>query len=304
MAPRRAQTLLLISWLKGVDVLFSPGPGFGRHQLPSHGVRVPTSGLSDLTCLRNRRKNSANPRPDIPQTSFTSRARLKDPEDSEEGGSDENEAELDDDDIPSSRLTQTIDDEDDAPKPPLSRSLTSAGVWSNRSQAAKRRWADPEYREKVVKKRRENAAAAAAAAPARTPSSGLAIGPLDSVVFSPSRAQTEIWRSKADEINRWARANQLRREGTLRWKRDPMGWTLANLEAGKDVRARMNNETYKAFRQHQRKLKALTQWETRRRNEAEAEAAASERLAARIAAAAADRARALDDNAGLGGSNS
>lgn len=258
--------LLLLAWIEGAAVLFSPGPSFGRHQLPSQSAHVPRSVLSDLTCLRNRRKNSAVPSPEVAQTGFTARSRLKFSEDYGDDDDDEDDA-------------VDYDEGDRAPRRSRARSPTSAGVWSNRSQAAKRRWADPEYRAKVVKKRRENAA------PKRAPNSGLAIGPLDSVVFSPSPAQTEIWRSKADEINRWARANQLRREGTLRWKRDPMGWTLDNLASGDAMRSRLNNDTYKSERQQQRKLEAMARWETRRRNTAAAEDAATAALAAEVAKA-------------------
>jgi hypothetical protein len=136
----------------------------------------------------------------------------------------------------------------------------AGGVWSNRSQAAKRRWADPVYRATLLKKRRENAA------PKKAQTTGLAIGPLDSVVFSPSAAQSEIWRSKADEINKWARSNQLRREARLRWNKDPMNATYALLESGAELRSRFDNETYKLLRQQKRRDKALSGWETRRRN--------------------------------------
>ncbi|KAG8467957.1 hypothetical protein KFE25_007009 [Diacronema lutheri] len=275
VAARQGRAIVLLSLVDQVVVLFSPAGG--RHQLPSHGVYVSRTALSGVECLRNCRKNSADPRPAGQQTTFMTRRRRHDPDDGDEDDAEEDEGY-------------------DGPKPQRrslatrARAPNPSGVWSNRSLAARRRWADPEYRDKVVRKRMENAAP-------KSPKSALAIGPLDSVVFSPSQAQTEIWRSKADEINRWARANQLRREGALRWKRDPMGWTLANLEAGKPARSRLDNDTYKIVRQEQRRLLSVARWETRRRNEALAPPASAEAAVNATALASASTAPAVNATA-------
>lgn len=245
-SPGLRDAMLLLAHVRLADVMWSPA---GGHRFPTQGVSVPRMPLAGVECLRNRRKNSANPRPAGASQSFLgSKFRRIDEEENEPRGA------------PLGFFPN--------PKPVFRPSdtriaavLKRGGVWSNRSQAAKRRWADPVYRETLLKKRRDNAAPAARA-------SRLVIGPVDSVVFSPSPVQSEIWRSKADEINAWARANQLRREAALRWRDDPIGATEARLESGEELRSRLDNTTYRIVLQEQRRESALKGWQSRRRNQA------------------------------------
>jgi hypothetical protein len=248
MAPSKLQSLgalLLLAHARLADVMWSPA---GGHRFPTQGASVPRSALSSVECLRNRRKNSATPRPAGASQSFL-------------GSNFRRIAE--EENVPRGAPPGFFSNAKPVARPSDTRIaavLKRGGVWSNRSQAAKRRWADPVYRETLLKKRRDNAA------PARA--SRLVIGPVDSVVFSPSPVQSEIWRSKADEINAWARANQLRREAALRWRDDPIGATEARLESGAELRSRLDNTTYRLGLQEQRRERALKGWQSRRRNQA------------------------------------
>lgn len=241
------------------------GPSAFRAQRRPYGAAT----TERIVCLRNRRKNSQNPRPAGPSPGFL---------------------------VGASKLADDVlddpDDQDDDASGVSASRVKLPGVWSNRSLAARRRWADPVYRENLLEKRRARRAARPEEPPRR-----LAIGPLDSVVFSPSPAQTQIWRSKADDINRWARANQLRREKALKWKHDPIGWTRAHLEAGAQVRSQLDNTTYKELRREKRRLDAQARWATRKRN-------AERRLTRGSAGGAPSSAGASSSTAGAGDAES
>ncbi|KAJ1624261.1 hypothetical protein T492DRAFT_1048512 [Pavlovales sp. CCMP2436] len=254
--------LLLLASPRGANLLFAAG----RQLPPARGVHVSRSALSGVDCLRNQRKNSVDPRPDssISRSSFLPRSARRPQEETDDS---EREWMVFSNTPPSRTLPSRLTKAQFA----SSVERVTSGAWSNKSAAAKLRWADPQYREEQLKKRRENAAPALPPRPLGVvvgPRDSVvrAEGPRDSVVFSPSRAQTQIWRSKADEINKWAMANQLRREKMNQWKQDPIGATNAHLEAGAELRSQLNNETFKADRREKRAEVARARWVTRSAN--------------------------------------
>lgn len=201
----------------------------------------PPVGFAPATVmwLRNRRKNSARPFPEGASAGFLTGGSL--------ASNDEEPASW-----------SLVDREHRTPKAASTPESPVRRTWNKRSEAAKRRWADPDYRRRQITKRRAKAAEPAQQRRRRPTRK------VETVLQSPTAAETEIWRSKADDINRWAQANQLRREKALRYKRDPVGWSREHLEAGCGLRAQLNNETFKAERRERRRLLAEARWRKRR----------------------------------------
>ncbi|KAA8491813.1 hypothetical protein FVE85_8295 [Porphyridium purpureum] len=115
--------------------------------------------------------------------------------------------------------------------------------WSRKSEAAKRRWANPEYRRKILAKRRAKMAAAKLAEkPVRT--RGVQIGAMDSVTHSSDE--------KAAAINRYARSLKLRSERMQLYKRDQMTWMNERLDEGAPLRRAYVDPELKKKRREER----------------------------------------------------
>lgn len=120
--------------------------------------------------------------------------------------------------------------------------------WSRRSEAARKRWADPAYREKMLEKRAEKRRRDAEAA-CEQPKAKVEIGVMDSITLCDD--------DKAKAINDYARSNKLRSEKVTAFHRNRREWMENRL---KDSPARLTDEEYlqrKIERRDRRRLFAL-----------------------------------------------
>mmetsp|Transcript_11342 Transcript_11342/g.30559 ORF Transcript_11342/g.30559 Transcript_11342/m.30559 type:complete len:323 (+) Transcript_11342:192-1160(+) len=127
--------------------------------------------------------------------------------------------------------TEPEDDEDDKRR----------HAWSRRSEAAKRRWADPKYRKKILEKRRAKMMAARTKNAPR-----VRIDTTDSVTLSSDE--------KAAKLDRYVRSNQLRAEARRRYLHDQHEWMRARLADGAPARLRRDDPDFLRERQRQRSL--------------------------------------------------
>lgn len=125
-------------------------------------------------------------------------------------------------------------------------------AWSNRSEAAKKRWADPTYRAMMLTKRRRKKAA----------EGKVRIGSMDSVTLSGDE--------KAREINDYVRSCKRRSESLEAFHRDGAGWMKRRLEEGEGIRRGREAEGL-AERQKRRKAVARKRHEDMRRARREGE---------------------------------
>eukprot|EP00186_Timspurckia_oligopyrenoides_P002069 CAMPEP_0182442482 /NCGR_PEP_ID=MMETSP1172-20130603/1390_1 /TAXON_ID=708627 /ORGANISM="Timspurckia oligopyrenoides, Strain CCMP3278" /LENGTH=198 /DNA_ID=CAMNT_0024637359 /DNA_START=204 /DNA_END=800 /DNA_ORIENTATION=- len=128
--------------------------------------------------------------------------------------------------------------------------------WSTKSQAAKRRWANPEYRQKILEKRRAKVASKKSNVTPR-----VQIGTMDSVALSTDE--------KAAEIIRYCRSNQLRSEAMRRFRRDPLGWMNEKLQSGQEHRERKNSAEHKLQQKQKRSESAKLRHQRRAASELE-----------------------------------
>lgn len=136
----------------------------------------------------------------------------------------------------------------------------TAGVqkWSRRSEAARKRWADPVYRAKVLEKRAEKRKQNGHRAK-------VSIGPVDSITLCSD--------DKAKAINDYARSNQLRSEKITAFHRNPKLWMENRL---RDSPMKLSDEEYvnkKILRQERRRRFALQREERLRAAKASSESA-------------------------------
>lgn len=116
-------------------------------------------------------------------------------------------------------------------------------TWSKRAEAARRRWQDAAFREKMLAKRAEKRRRDLEA---RTPR--IEIGCMDSITLCDD--------DRAKQINDYVRSNQLRSEKITAYHRDRRAWMETRLSAGEDLRWRMNRVEYKKQRQDKRQEEA------------------------------------------------
>lgn len=119
--------------------------------------------------------------------------------------------------------------------------------WSKRSEAAKKRWADPEYRAKMLAKRQEKRRQDAEAGLIVEGKAKVEIGRLDSITLSGEE--------KAAAINAYARSNTRRSEKLMRFHRDERTWMENRLSEGEKLRF-SGSEEFKKARQEQRQAAA------------------------------------------------
>lgn len=108
----------------------------------------------------------------------------------------------------------------------------STKKWSKRSEAARKRWADPVYRERMLKKRAEKKQRDAEAA-GGPPKPKVEIGRMDSITLCND--------DKAKAINDYVRSNKLRSEKITAFHRDRRQWMENRL---KDSPARLTDDEY------------------------------------------------------------
>lgn len=146
--------------------------------------------------------------------------------------------------------------------PPSSEYGTSnKPQWSRRAEAAKKRWADPEYRAKILAKREEKKRRdiESGKRPADTKPK-VHIGATDSITMS-----SDI---KAREINNYARSNKLRSEKISAYHRDRAAWMENRLSEGEEARFQRTRDEFKKQRQEARQ--AIARRRHARRREAKA----------------------------------
>ena len=165
----------------------------------------------------------------------------------------------------SSTRSQSVDQEF-GPEGPPSRVYGdsqpgTARKWSKRSEAARKRWADPAYRSKVLakraEKRRENAKLSGEEVPIKQKKK-VEIGCVDSITMRNDE--------KAKAINDYARSNQLRSEKISQFHQDRQLWMEKRLSTS---RSRLTDEEYidqKKDIQRKRKEKAIRSARKRREN--------------------------------------
>lgn len=149
------------------------------------------------------------------------------------------------------------------PEGPPSDAYGDSGVplasrkWSKRSEAARKRWADPVYRAKMLEKRAEKRRRDDAASNDE-PEKGhkLEIGCMDSIALSEE--------NKANAINAYARSNQLRSEKITAFHRNRKLWMEKRLD---DSPKHLSDDQYlqkKLDIQEKRRQAALKRAEMRR----------------------------------------
>lgn len=99
---------------------------------------------------------------------------------------------------------------------------TEPRKWSKRSEAARKRWADPVYRAKMLEKRAEKRRRDAEANGENVKGHKLEIGCMDSVTLSDE--------NKAQAINAYARSNKLRSEKITAFHRNRKLWMETRLD--------------------------------------------------------------------------
>lgn len=116
-----------------------------------------------------------------------------------------------------------------------SMGLALSKKWSKRSEAARKRWADPAYRAMMLKKRAEKRRRDAEASGELPKQHKVEIGRMDSVTLSGD--------DKAKAINAYARSNKLRSEKITAFHRNRKTWMETRLS---DSRFRVSDEDYVA----------------------------------------------------------
>lgn len=111
--------------------------------------------------------------------------------------------------------------------------LGGAKKWSRRSEAARKRWADPAYRAKMLEMRAEKRRRDAEASGEPPKQHKVEIGPMDSIRLCDEE--------KAKAINDYARSNKLRSEKITVFHRDRRLWMENRL---KDSPSRLSDEQY------------------------------------------------------------
>lgn len=128
--------------------------------------------------------------------------------------------------------------------------------WSRRSEAARKRWADPAYRAKMLEKRAEKRRRDAEMAGEPPKQHKVEIGRMDSITLCDEE--------KAKAINDYARSNKLRSEKITAFHRDRRTWMETRL---KDSPSRLSDEEYdkrKKETQERRRQSALKRERTKR----------------------------------------
>lgn len=124
----------------------------------------------------------------------------------------------------------SLEDEAYGPEGPPSVAYGDSSVpgrpkkWSKRSEAARKRWADPSYRAKMLEKRAEKRRKDAEAAGEVTKHHKVEIGRMDSITLCDD--------DKAKAINDYARSNKLRAEKMSAFHRDRKLWMEQRLGKG------------------------------------------------------------------------
>lgn len=164
-----------------------------------------------------------------------------------------------------SSLTHPFDEENYGPEGPPSHAYGhtrpgAAKKWSKRSEAARKRWADPAYRAKVLEKRAEKRRkdAELAGEPLQPKQHKVEIGCMDSIALCDDE--------KAKAINDYARSNKLRSEKISAFHRDRQLWMENRLSKG---RPKLTDEEYieqKKGIQAKRKEEAFRRARVRREN--------------------------------------
>lgn len=128
----------------------------------------------------------------------------------------------------------------DGPAGPFSDSATRTKKWSKRSEAARKRWADPAYRAKMLAKR---AAKRRLDADAEGKQHRLEIGCMDSITLCDD--------DKAKAINDYVRSNKLRSEKLSAFHQNTKEWMENRLSEGRSV-SQMSDEEYVLHKKEQR----------------------------------------------------
>eukprot|EP00188_Purpureofilum_apyrenoidigerum_P006352 Plantae.Rhodophyta-Purpureofilum_apyrenoidigerum.ctg9727.p1 GENE.Plantae.Rhodophyta-Purpureofilum_apyrenoidigerum.ctg9727~~Plantae.Rhodophyta-Purpureofilum_apyrenoidigerum.ctg9727.p1 ORF type:complete len:251 (-),score=61.90 Plantae.Rhodophyta-Purpureofilum_apyrenoidigerum.ctg9727:491-1243(-) len=129
--------------------------------------------------------------------------------------------------------------------------------WNKRAEAAKKRWANPDYRKKMMEKRRQKKEGRERIERKHR----VQIGSMDSVTLSSDQ--------KAREINAYAQSNKLRSEKLEKLHQNKEKWMQERLESGTYLRDRFNNDDYKRQKQLERKQLALERAKKKKQNAAQ-----------------------------------
>uniref|UniRef100_A0A7S1THJ2 Uncharacterized protein n=1 Tax=Compsopogon caeruleus TaxID=31354 RepID=A0A7S1THJ2_9RHOD len=141
-----------------------------------------------------------------------------------------------------SDILPELDDEDRLPSSIAlaDNASDSRSRWSRRAEAAKKRWADPEYRAKMMSSRRR----AKDSANASLHHPRVEIGPMDSIVGSSDQ--------KARMIIAYANANAKRAEKVRNFHQNQAQWIQDRLDAGAESRELRSSEQRKLETQQRR----------------------------------------------------
>lgn len=157
-----------------------------------------------------------------------------------------------------------VQDSYDADEPSVSEygdyTPVSMKKWSKRSEAARKRWADPAYRAKMLQKRAEKRRRDAEAA-GEQPKAKVEIGRMDSITLCNDE--------KAKAINDYARSNQLRSEKITAFHHNRTQWMADRLS---NSPARLSDEEYvqqKLQVKERRRMSALRREEAKAKKEQE-----------------------------------
>lgn len=135
---------------------------------------------------------------------------------------------------------------------------TGQRKWSRRSEAARRRWADPAYRVKVLEKRAEKRRKSAEMSEGHK--AKVEIGPVDSITLCND--------DKAKRINDYARSNKLRSEKLTGFHRNRKQWMENRL---RDSPMRLSDEEYVDRKIEKRERRRYFALEREKRMKAERE---------------------------------
>lgn len=127
--------------------------------------------------------------------------------------------------------------------------------WNRRSEAAKKRWADPEYRAKMMNSRQKTKREKA------SQNKRVEIGPMDSIVGSSDQ--------KSKMIMDYAIANAKRADKIRRFHHQRASWMRERLSGGQDKRDSFNNDDFKLERKQKRSEVARKRQQRRKSEDGE-----------------------------------
>mmetsp|Transcript_4098 Transcript_4098/g.5368 ORF Transcript_4098/g.5368 Transcript_4098/m.5368 type:complete len:403 (-) Transcript_4098:35-1243(-) len=146
-------------------------------------------------------------------------------------------------------------------------------TWNTRSEAARKRWQDPEYKAKVLAKRRDTIEKKKKAkeemlkSQLETNKQKEQVPNLTDVL---SRLDGEIYeisdQDLLEAVQKDIRSNKKRSDAMKKRYRQNNEWMEDRLKDGEELRSRLNNDEYKKERQRKRAEVARRRYENRRKN--------------------------------------